>query len=92
MNAEADADPEPDLSLRDRAILRAVAEGRAELAGPGWGDLVIDGRCCADQTAARRLIRRGLIDAPTDGATRRTRPRTAACLTVRGRGRIEPVQ
>jgi hypothetical protein len=87
VNAEADADPEPDLSLRDRAILRAVAEGRAELVGPSWGDLVIDGRCCADQTAARRLIRRGLIDVPT----RTGRPRAAACLTVRGRGRLEPV-
>jgi hypothetical protein len=87
VNAEADADPEPDLSLRDRAILRAVAEGRAELAGPGWGDLMIDGRCCADQTAARRLIRRGLIDVHADRTARPGR----ACLTSRGRGRLEPV-
>lgn len=49
------------LTGRDRAILRAVAAGTAELA---WGvepDLFIDGRCCCDQSAAHRLARAGLI-------------------------------
>ena len=90
MITDADVDPELDLSLRDRAILRAVAEGRAELAGPGWTDLVIDGRCCADQAAARRLIRRGLIEVPTERIPRQSRPRAAACLSSRGRGRLDP--
>lgn len=49
------------LSGRDRAILRAVAAGNAEL---GWGvepDLTLDGRYCCDQPAAHRLARAGLI-------------------------------
>ena len=49
------------LSGRDRAILRAVATGPAEL---GWGtepDLVLEGRYCCDQHAAHRLARAGLI-------------------------------
>ena len=49
------------LSGRDRAILRAVATGGAELA---WGvepDLLLDGRYCCDQPAAHRLARAGLI-------------------------------
>lgn len=88
MSPDRDADPKPELSLRDRAILRAVAEGRAELVGPGWSDLVIDGRCCADQAAARRLVRRGLI-AVAD-RVRQSRNRAAACLTNQGRRRLEP--
>ena len=49
------------LSGRDRAILRAVVAGNAELT---WGtepDLVLDGRYCSDQLAAHRLARAGLI-------------------------------
>jgi hypothetical protein len=49
------------LSGRDRAILRAVETGSAEL---GWGaepDLLLEGRYCCDQPAAHRLVRAGLI-------------------------------
>ncbi len=40
------------LSGRDRAILRAVAAGGAELALGTEPDLFLDGRCCCDQSAA----------------------------------------
>ena len=50
-----------DLTYRDRAILRAVAGGTAELIGGAQPDLLVGGRCCCDQMAARRLARAGLI-------------------------------
>ena len=49
------------LTHRDRAILRAVAGGTAELIGGSQPDLLVDGRCCCDQMAARRLAHAGLI-------------------------------
>lgn len=49
------------LSGRERAILRAVAGGAAELSGGAQPDLFLDGRCCCDQAAARRLVRLGLV-------------------------------
>jgi hypothetical protein len=49
------------LSHRDRAILRAVAGGTAELLLGAEPDLFVDGRCCCDQIAARRLAHAGLI-------------------------------
>jgi hypothetical protein len=69
-----------ELSRRDRAILRAVA-GAVLLVGVE-PDLYLDGRCCADQVAARRLARAGLIAAATPG---RTAQRVAARLTSAGR-------
>ena len=56
------------LSCRDRAILRAVAGGGAELLGGAEPDLFLDGRCCADQSAAHRLARAGLIATAVPGA------------------------
>jgi hypothetical protein len=54
------------LTGRDRAILRAVATGHAEL---GIGSvLYVDGRFCSDQAAAWRLTSAGLI-AAAKGAT-----------------------
>jgi hypothetical protein len=47
------------LTGRDRAILRAVAGGSAELSGGSEPDLFLDGRSCCDQLAARRLARPG---------------------------------
>jgi len=70
------------LTGRDRAIMRAVATGHAEL---GWGvepDLFLDGRCCCDQAAAHRLARAGLI-APA--ATAAAGQRVPAMITDRGR-------
>jgi hypothetical protein len=54
-----------DLTSRDRAILRAVAAGRCEITS---GSLVVDGLHLADQFAAPRLARAGLIVAGTRAA------------------------
>ncbi|MDX8035599.1 hypothetical protein SK803_35805 [Lentzea sp. BCCO 10_0856] len=48
------------LTHRDRAVLRAVADGRCELTG---SFLLVDGLCCADQFAGLRLTSAGLINA-----------------------------
>jgi hypothetical protein len=70
------------LSGRDRAILRAVAAGGAEVALGSEPDLFIDGRCCCDQSAAHHLFRAGLIAATTLGLVGQ---RVAAALTPAGR-------
>jgi hypothetical protein len=44
------------LSGRDRAILRAVAAGGAQLQLGAEPDLFLDGRSCADQFAAHHLV------------------------------------
>ena len=49
------------LNPRDRAVLRAVAAGRAEF--PTGSTLTIDGLCFADQFAGLRLTAAGLISA-----------------------------
>jgi hypothetical protein len=49
------------LTGRDRAILRAVESGGAELAWGAEPDLLLDGRYCCDQAAVHRLARTGLI-------------------------------
>jgi hypothetical protein len=51
------------LSHRDRAVLRAVAAGRCEIADHTGGALVVDGRFLSDQFAGPRLAAAGLIDA-----------------------------
>ncbi len=73
------------LTRRDRAILRAVAGGRAELVFGSEPDLIIDGRCCCDQAAAHRLAHAGLI-APLDTAT--VGERVPAGLTAAGTARL----
>ena len=70
------------LSHRDRAILRAVAGGSAQLVVSSEPDLYLDGRCCSDQLAARRLAHAGLI-APA--ALAATGQRVPATLTPAGR-------
>ncbi|MEJ3651629.1 hypothetical protein WEH80_01295 [Actinomycetes bacterium KLBMP 9759] len=69
------------LTGRDRAILRAVAAGNAELAWGAEPDLFLEGRCCCDQVAAHRLARAGYI-APATVCT--AGQRVAACLTDAG--------
>ena len=73
------------LSCRDRAILRAVASGGAELLTGAEPDLFLDGRCCADQVAAHRLARAGLIATAVPGASG---SRVAARLTAVGRNAL----
>jgi hypothetical protein len=70
------------LSGRDRAILRAVAAGGAELQLGAEPDLFFDGRCCCDQSAAHRLVSSDLIAAATLGLCGQ---RVAAALTPAGR-------
>lgn len=55
------------LSARDRAILRAVGSGNAEFVLGVEPDLLLDGRCCCDQSAARRLVQAGLIAPAAQG-------------------------
>ena len=69
------------LSHRDRAILRAVAGGTAELIGGSEPDLLVGGRCCCDQMAAHRLARAGLI---TGAAPAEPGQRVPARLTPAG--------
>ncbi len=69
------------LSGRDRAILRAVAAGGAELQLGTEPDLFLDGRCCCDQSAAHHLVHAGLIAATT---LKPIGQRVAAALTPAG--------
>jgi hypothetical protein len=74
------------LSGRDRAILRAVAAGGAELQLGVEPDLFLDGRCCADQSAAHHLVRGGYIAAATLGLVGQ---RVTAALTRAGHDALE---
>jgi hypothetical protein len=74
------------LSGRDRAILRAVAAGGAELRLGTEPDLFLDGRCCCDQSAAHRLVHAGLIAATT---LKLVGQRVAAALTPAGRQALD---
>jgi hypothetical protein len=71
-----------ELSGRDRAILRAVAGGHAELVWGAEPDLYLGGMYCCDQSAVHRLVRTGLI-APA--AVVPVGARVAAVVTTAGR-------
>jgi len=70
------------LSGRERAILRAVEAGGAELVLGAAPDLLLGGRYCCDQSAAHHLFGMGLIAATTLGVVGR---RVDAALTPAGR-------
>lgn len=74
------------MTARDRAILRAVAVGRAQLVCGCEPDLIVDGCWCCDQTAAHALARDGLIAPHIPG-----RPGTTvlAVLTDAGRQALD---
>ena len=74
------------LSGRDRAILRAVTAGGAQLQLGAEPDLFFDGRSCCDQSAAHHLVRAGLIDAATLGLVGQ---RVAAVLTSAGHSALD---
>jgi hypothetical protein len=63
------------LSGRDRAILRAVAAGGAELQLGVEPDLFLDGRSCADQSAAHHLVHAGYLTAVRGSRHHAGRPR-----------------
>lgn len=50
-----------ELSFRARAMLRAVAAGRAAISLSCEPDLFVDGLACCDQITARELAHAGLI-------------------------------
>ena len=50
-----------ELNHRERATLRAVAAGHAEISCSCEPDLFIDGLSCCDQSTVHRLARLGLI-------------------------------
>ncbi|QRP49280.1 hypothetical protein [Amycolatopsis sp. FDAARGOS 1241] len=53
---------------RALAMLRAVAQGRAELAGGREPDLRVDGLQCTDQATAHHLAHAGLVRAVEPGS------------------------
>jgi hypothetical protein len=73
------------ISTRDRGVLLAVAAGRCTLSTEPGGGLLVDGRPCADQFAARRLVRRGLVDViPEPPGRPSTTALTAAAIALLG--------
>lgn len=70
-----------ELNHRERATLRAVAGGHAEISCSCEPDLFIDGLSCCDQSTVHRLARLGLI-APAIPGKRGTR--VLAVLTESG--------
>jgi hypothetical protein len=69
------------LTHRDRAILRTVARGAAELVAGAESVLYLDGLACSDQFAVGRLVRDGLVTGARPGAIGQ---RVAARLTTAG--------
>ncbi|MET9265717.1 hypothetical protein [Amycolatopsis sp. NPDC004079] len=57
-----------ELNHRERATLRAVAGGHAEISCSCEPDLFVDGLSCCDQGTVRDLVRKGLIAPAEDGA------------------------
>jgi hypothetical protein len=51
----------PQLSNRDRAVLRAIAADRCTVADDNGHALAIDGLCFCDQFAGPRLVDAGLV-------------------------------
>ncbi|HEY3262664.1 MAG TPA: hypothetical protein VGJ95_20775 [Pseudonocardiaceae bacterium] len=70
------------MTARLRAILRAVAQGRAELSGSCQPDLYVDGLTCSDQPLVHTMVRAGLIRRLT---TSQAMGLSVAALTARGR-------
>ncbi|MEU5696623.1 hypothetical protein [Actinosynnema sp. NPDC020468] len=52
-----------ELSHRARALLRAIAAGRAEVTRSREPDLRVDGLLCCDQSSVRDLAHAGLLQA-----------------------------
>jgi hypothetical protein len=57
-----------ELNHRERATLRAVANGHAEISCSCEPDLFVDGLACCDQHTAHRLAHLGLIVATRPGS------------------------
>jgi hypothetical protein len=68
-----------NLTGRDRALLRAVAAGRCDIAPTGVPDLRVDGRWFCDQPRAHALLAAGLL-ARAGGTTPLLTPAGRAAL------------
>jgi len=80
---------EPEgLSYRALAMLRAVAQGRAEITVSLEPDLYVDGLSCSDQSTAHRLAHAGLIRMPREGAPG---SRVPAELSETGQDLLKPL-
>lgn len=88
MPQEAGADEDVDLNRRERATLRAVALGGAEISCSSEPDLFLDGLACCDQSTAHRLARLGLVVATREG---RPNERVPAQVTNKGRWVLDRV-
>ena len=75
-----------DLNHRERATLRAVAEGHAEISCSREPDLFVDGLACCDQHTAHRLAHLGLVMPARSG---RWGERVPALLTEAGAVALE---
>ena len=51
------------ITYRTRAMLRAVAAGRADVTSSSEPDLFVDGSACCDQMAAHALVRSPMASA-----------------------------
>lgn len=71
------------LSGRDRALLRAVADGRATVGRGCEPVLLVDGLACADSIAVHRLFAAGLILAEPG-------PQARATLATAARDALRP--
>ncbi|WP_370949123.1 hypothetical protein AB5J62_16650 [Amycolatopsis sp. cg5] len=76
------------LSNRGRAMLRAVAAGRAEVTCSCEPDMRIDGLLCCDQIVAHELVRLGYV---RPGRPRPGESWVAAELTEVGLALLEPM-
>lgn len=74
------------LTERDRALLRAVAAGRCDIAPTGIPDLRVDGRWFCDQPRAHALLTAGLLARPGAGARG---ARSAVLLTRAGHAALD---
>lgn len=86
MPRDAGADQEIELNPRDRAMLRGVAGGGAEMSHSREPDLFLDGLPCCDQTTAHKLAHLGLVAPTRDG---RPGEHVPATLTAKGRAALE---
>ncbi|GAA5118386.1 hypothetical protein [Haloechinothrix salitolerans] len=74
-----------ELNYRERATLRAVALGRAEITCSSEPDLFVDGLACCDQSTVHRLARLGWIEPSVSG---RPGERVPAQITALGRAAL----
>ena len=76
-----------ELNHRERATLRAVADGRVEITCSSEPDLYVDGLPFCDQATARRLVHGGFVRGAEEGVLG---VRVPAVLTADGAAYLTP--